>query len=113
MFERLVGVSRNYGGIVKQVQQLSGLFGQQDLLLGALDDGSGLEVVGFLQLLAGDVGQLSLGDKRLCFSTDELLLKGHNLGRGGFLVLQLLDLILDLWVELALSPRDQTGRTNL
>jgi hypothetical protein len=63
--------------------------GEEDLLLGALDDGGGAEVVGFLELLSGDVGELSLGDEGLGFGADELLLEGDELGGFGFLLLEL------------------------
>jgi hypothetical protein len=66
------------------------------LLLGSLDHGGGVDVVGFFEFLAGDVGELSLGDERLGFGADELLLKGDELGGLGLFVLQFLDLILDL-----------------
>lgn len=55
-----------------------------------------MDVVCLLELLAGDVGQLSLGDERLGFGADELLLEGDELGGLGLFVLQFLDLILDL-----------------
>jgi hypothetical protein len=84
------------GRIVKQVDELSCLCRKQDLLLGSLDDGGGVDVVCLLEFLAGDVGQLSLGDKRLGFGADELLLESDELGGLGLLVLQLLDLVLDL-----------------
>lgn len=35
---------------------------EEDLLLGALDDGGGVQVVGFFEFLAGDVGELRFGD---------------------------------------------------
>lgn len=57
-----------------------------------------MDVVCLLELLAGDVGQLSLGDERLGFGADKFLLKSDELGRLGLLVLQLLDLVLDLYV---------------
>jgi hypothetical protein len=49
-----------------------------------------------LELLTGDVGELSLGDERLSLSTHEFLLKHNNPGRVGLLVLQLGDLVGDL-----------------
>lgn len=96
VLEGRVGITRNDGGVVKQLEQRAGVLGKQDLLLGALDDGSSVDVVCLLELLAGDVGQLSLGDKRLGLCTDKLLLEGDDLGRAGLLVLELLDLVLDL-----------------
>jgi hypothetical protein len=86
------------GRIVEQVDELSRLCREQDLLLGSLDDGGGVDVVSLLELLASDVGQLSLSNERLGFSADELLLESDELGGLGLLVLQLLDLVLDLYV---------------
>jgi hypothetical protein len=64
------------GRVVEQVDELAGLGCEQDLLLGALDDGRGVDVVGFLEFLARDVGELGFGDEGLRFSADELLLEG-------------------------------------
>lgn len=49
-----------------------------------------------LEFLAGDVGELSFGDKGFRFGADEFLLEDDDLGRVGLLVLQLRDLIGDL-----------------
>jgi len=100
VLERRVCVARDHGSVVEQVQQLSRILSKQDLLLCALDDGGRVDVVGLLELLTGDVGQLGFGDKRLSFGTDELLLELNNLGRGWLLVFQLLDLVLNLLVML-------------
>jgi hypothetical protein len=51
---------------------------------------------GGLELLAGDVGQLGLGDEGLGLSADKLLLEDYNLGGVGLLVLQLGNLVGDL-----------------
>lgn len=91
-----VDVSRDNGSVVNEVEQLPCVLGQQDLLLGALDDSGGVKVVGLLELLAGDVGKLGLGDKRLSLCADELLLESDDLDRAGLLVLQLLNLIGNL-----------------
>jgi len=91
-----VDISRDNGSVIDEVEQLSCVLGQQDLLLGALDDSGGVKVVSLLELLAGDVGKLSLGDERLSLCADELLLESDNLDRAGLLVLQLLDLIGNL-----------------
>jgi len=91
-----VDISRDNRSVINEVEQLSCVLGKQDLLLGALDDSGGVKVVGLLELLAGDVGKLSLGDQRLSLCADELLLEGDNLDRAGLLVLQLLDFIGNL-----------------
>lgn len=58
----------------------------------------GIELIckGCLELLTGNVGQLSLGDQGLGLGTDKLLLENNNLGRIGLLVLQLGNLVRDL-----------------
>jgi hypothetical protein len=91
-----VDITRNDGSVVNEVEQLSCVLGQHDLLLGALDDSGGVKVVGLLELLAGDVGKLSLSDERLGLCADKLLLKGDNLDRAGLLVLELLDFVGNL-----------------
>lgn len=89
------------GRVVEQVNQLAGLSREQNLLLGALDDGRGVDVVGFFELLAGDVGELGFGDEGLGFGADELLLECDEFGGFGFFVFELLDLVLNLWVVLS------------
>ena len=86
------------GRVVEQVDELAGLGREQDLLLGALDDGCSVDVVGLFELLARNVGELGFGDERLGFGADELLFQGDEFGGFGFFVLELLDLILDLWI---------------
>lgn len=51
---------------------------------------------GSLELLAGDVGKLSLCDEGLGLCTDKLLLENDNSRRVWLLVLELGDLIGDL-----------------
>jgi len=46
-----VCVTGHDGSVVKEVQDATRVFGKQDLLLGALDGGGQVEVVGFLELL--------------------------------------------------------------
>jgi hypothetical protein len=55
-----------------------------------------VDVIGFLELLASDVGELGFGDEGLGFGADELLLEGDEFGGLGFFVFELLDLVLDL-----------------
>jgi hypothetical protein len=58
----------------------------------------GIELVGesSLELLTGDVGELSLSDEGLSLRTHEFLLENNNPGRVGLLVLQLSNLVGDL-----------------
>lgn len=65
-------------------------------LLGVLADGVELVREGSLELLAGDVAELGLGDERLGLGADELLLEDDDLGRVGLLVLELGNLVGDL-----------------
>lgn len=69
---------------------------EQDLLLGALNDGRGVQVVGFFEFLAGNVRKLGFGYQALGFGADQLLLQRDELGGFGLFVLELLDLVLDL-----------------
>lgn len=94
-----VGISGNDGSVVNEVEQLSCVLGQKDLLLGALNDGSSVNVVSLLELLAGDVGKLSLGDEGLCLCANKLLLESDDLGGAGLLVLKLLNLVGDLQIS--------------
>lgn len=103
--EGRVHVSRNDGSVINKIEQLSCILGQQDLLLGTLNDGSGVEVVCLLELLTGDVGELGFGDKRLGLCADKLLLESDNLDRAGLLVLQLLDFVRDLEVRVSMFVR--------
>jgi hypothetical protein len=89
--------------IVEQVDQLAGLRREQDLLLGALDDGGRVHVVGFFEFLARDVGELGFGDEGLGFGADELLLEGDEFGGFGFFVFELLNFVLDLFEGVLLA----------
>ena len=78
--ERLVRVAWYDWGVVEHLDQLARVLGKHDLLLGALDDGSGVDIVGLLELLARDVGQLRFGDEGLGFGAHELLLELGDFG---------------------------------
>lgn len=73
-------------------------------LLAVLAEGVELVGEGSLQLLTGDVAELSLSDKRLGLGADELLLKDDDLRAVWLLVLELGDLVGDLllacWIML-------------
>jgi hypothetical protein len=49
--ERGMGVPWHDRGIVDEIQESTGVFGQDDLFLGALDGGCELKVVGLLEFL--------------------------------------------------------------
>lgn len=92
----LVGISWHDWCVVEEVDQFARTPRDDDLLLGTLNDGRGVNVIGLLELLTKDVGQLGLRDEGLGFGADKLLLELNNLGRAGILVLELLNLIGDL-----------------
>ena len=51
VLERGPGVAWDHGGVVQEVQDAAAVAREEDLLLGALDDGGEVDVVGFFQLL--------------------------------------------------------------
>jgi hypothetical protein len=75
-------------------------------LLTVLTKGVELVCEGGLELLAGDVGQLCLCDKRLSFSSNKLLLQDNNAGAVWLLVFQLCYLVCDLLLAI---PRRLDG----
>ena len=98
------------GRVVEQVDELACLGREQDLLLSALNDGCGVNVVGLFELLTRDVGELGFGDERLGFGADKLLFERDELGRFRLFVLELLNLVLDLCVTLlAYGPVSLSG----
>lgn len=93
---RLAGLTGCDRSIVDQFEEVLSVAGNNGKLLAVLAHGIKLVSKGSLELLTSDVGQLSLGDEGLGFSTHKLLLKNDNLGRVGLLVLQLSDLVGNL-----------------
>ena len=55
-----------------------------------------MDVVGFLEFLTRDIGELGFSNKRLGLGANELLLKLDDLGARWFFVLELLDFVGDL-----------------
>ena len=92
----LTGLTGGNGGIVDQLEQVLSVAGDDGNLLGVLAHGVELVLESSLDLLAGDVGQLGLGDQGLGFGADQLLLQDDDAGRVGVLVLELGDLVGDL-----------------
>ena len=45
------GVAWDNGGVVEEVEEAAAVAGEENLLLGALDDGGEVDVIGFFQLL--------------------------------------------------------------
>jgi hypothetical protein len=93
---RRAGLAGSDGSIVNQLQEVLAVASDDGNLLAVLAEGVELVGVRGLNLFAGDVGELSLGDERLGLGTDQLLLKDDNLGGVGLLVLELGNLVSDL-----------------
>jgi len=92
----VAGLTWGDWGVVNQLEKVLAVSGDDGHLLRVLTESVELVVEGSLQLLAGDVGKLSLGDKGFGLGTDELLLENDNLWRVWLLVLELSDLVSDL-----------------
>lgn len=90
------GLAGGDGGVVDELEEVLAVAGDDGDLLAVLPQGVELVGVGGLDLLAGDVGELGLGDERLGLGADELLLENDDLGGVGLLVLELSDLIRNL-----------------
>lgn len=79
--------------------------GNDSNLLTVLTESVELVLEGGLELLTGDVGQLSLGDEGLGLSTDQFLLENDDARRVGVLILELGDLVGDLLLACDRSVR--------
>lgn len=92
----LASLAGSDGGVVDELEEVLAVAGNDGHLLAVLTKSIELVGEGSLQLLAGDVGKLSLSDEGLGLSTDKLLLEDNDLGAVGLLVLELGDLVGDL-----------------
>jgi hypothetical protein len=92
----LAGLAGGDRGVVDELEQVLSVASNDGELLAVLAHGIELVGEGGLELLAGDVGQLGLGDQGLGLSANKLLLENNNLGGVGLLVLQLGNLVGDL-----------------
>lgn len=92
----LTGLAGGDRGVINKVQKVLAVAGNDSDLLAVLSESVELVLEGALELLTGDVGQLSLGDEGLGLSTDQFLLENDNARRVGVLVLELGDLVGDL-----------------
>lgn len=92
----LASLTRSDRCVVDELEEVLSVTGDDGKLLAVL--AHSIELVGesSLELLTGDVRQLSLSDERLGLSTNKLLLKDNDLGGVGLLVLQLRDLVGNL-----------------
>lgn len=90
------GLARGDGGVIDELEEVLSVASNDGDLLAVLAEGIELVGVGSLDLLAGDVGELGLGDEGLGLGADKLLLEDDNLGGVGLLVLELGNLVGDL-----------------
>ena len=90
------GLTRGDRGVVNEFKEVLAVAGNDGDLLAVLAESVELVGVGSLDLFAGNVGELSLGDEGLGLGTDKLLLEDNNLGGIGLLVLELSNLVGDL-----------------
>ena len=90
-------------GIIDELEEVLAEASNNGNLLGVLTESIELVSECGLQLLAGDVGELCLGNERFSLSTNKLLLKDNNFGAVGLLVLELSNLIGNLLLALKLS----------
>ena len=92
----VAGLARGDRGVVDKLEEVLAEASDDSELLAVLAEGIELVGEGSLQLLTGDVAELSLSDKRLGLGADELLLKNDDLRAVWLLVLELSDLVGDL-----------------
>lgn len=97
------GLARSDWCVVDELEQVLSVACNDGKLLAVLVESIELVVEGRLELLASNVGQLSLGDKGLCLCADKLLLENHNLWAVWLLVLELSDLVSDLLLTCIVS----------
>jgi hypothetical protein len=97
---RISGLSRGDRGVINKLEQMLSETGNDGNLLRVL--AHGIELVGesSLELLASNVGELSLGNQGFSFGAHEFLLKNDDPRRVRLLVLQLGNLIRDLLLAL-------------
>lgn len=91
----LTGLARRDGGVVDKLEKMLSKPSNDGKLLTVLTEG--IELIGesSLELLTGDIRELSLGDQRLSLGADKFLLENHNLRAVWFLVFELGDFVGD------------------
>jgi hypothetical protein len=90
------GLAGGDRGVIDKIQEVLTVASNDSELLTVFAESIELVGVGGLELLAGNVGELGLGDKRFGLSTDKLLFENDDLGRVGLLVLELSNLVGNL-----------------
>lgn len=90
------GLTRGNRGVIDELEEVLAVASNDGDLLAVLAEGIELVSVRSLDLFAGDVGELGLGNEGFGLGTDELLLEDNNLGGVGLLVLELGNLVGDL-----------------
>ena len=92
----LAGLARSNRSVIDQVQEVLAVAGNDSHLLAVLTECIELVLEGSLDLLTGDVRELSLRYKGLGLSTNQFLLENNNAGRFRVLVLELGNFVGDL-----------------
>lgn len=92
----IASLSWSYGGVIDEFKEMLSVASDDGKLFAVFAERIKLVGKSSLDLLASDVGQLRLGDKRLGFSTNEFLLEDNNLWGVWFLVLELGNLVRNL-----------------
>ena len=94
--------------VIHQFKEMLSVACNDCQLFTVLAQGVKLICEGGLEFLASDVGKLRFSNEGFGFGTDEFLLKHNDLGRIGFLVLELGDLIGDFLLACYLSASYST-----
>lgn len=76
----LPGLAGSDRGVVNELKEVLAVAGNDGNFFAMLTESIKLVRIGSLDLLASNVGELSLGDERLGLGTDKLLLQDDNLG---------------------------------
>jgi hypothetical protein len=97
----LTGFARCHGCVVDQFKEVFAVAGDDSKLFTVLAKGVELVGEGSLELLTGDVGQLSFGDQRFSLSANKLLFQHNNARAVWFLVFQLGNLVCNLLLAVA------------
>lgn len=92
----IASLARSYRGVVNELKEVLAEPGDNSELLAVLTESVELVSKGGLKLLAGNIRELGLSDKRLGLSADEVLLEYDNFRAVRLLVLELRNLIRNL-----------------
>lgn len=101
----LTGLARCNRSVVDKVQKVLAIAGNEGNLLTVLTESIELVLECSLELLTGDVRQLSFRYEGLCLCTNQFLLENNNARRVGVLVLELGNLVGDLLLACTVSDK--------